>query len=325
MNQLAVRNIDETIRVGEILAKSGFFDDVRSVSQAVAKIIAGTELGFPPMASMTGIYIVKGRVTLSANLLAAAVKQSTKYDYRIKAHTNEVCTIAFCERQDGKLTEIGESAFTVEDAQNAGLSKGDNWEKYPRNMLFARAMSNGAKWFCPDLFGSPIYTPDEFDLDVNEEGEIVEGQVISPMENHVEDNGIRNGNHEPAIQKNGNSGQWPARPWPPDVLKDAMFRKSVTNPNTVTQELFTKTHAAFSNLNVDDEKRHVVQRYLFGVESSKDMTYGQCQSIIDWIGSVPEQDEEGNTVYVPNADSIAEVSLILAQEVPQHDFLEKIA
>ena len=69
----------------------------------------------------------------------------------------------------------------------------------------------------------------------------------------------------------------------------------------------------------------MVQRYLFGVESSKDMTYGQCQAIVDWIGSVPEQDEEDNTVYVPNADSIAEVSLILAQEVPQHDFVEKIA
>jgi hypothetical protein len=28
-------------------------------------------------------------------------------------------------------------------------------------MLYARALSNGAKWYCPDVFGGPIYTPDE--------------------------------------------------------------------------------------------------------------------------------------------------------------------
>jgi hypothetical protein len=28
-------------------------------------------------------------------------------------------------------------------------------------MYFARAMSNGAKWYTPDVFSGPIYTPDE--------------------------------------------------------------------------------------------------------------------------------------------------------------------
>ena len=28
-------------------------------------------------------------------------------------------------------------------------------------MLFARAISNGVKWYCPDVFGGPVYVPEE--------------------------------------------------------------------------------------------------------------------------------------------------------------------
>jgi len=41
-------------------------------------------------------------------------------------------------------------------------------------MLFARAISNGAKWFCPDIFGGPVYTPDELGAEVDEEGDIID-------------------------------------------------------------------------------------------------------------------------------------------------------
>jgi len=188
MNQLTVREpptinlafrpqpmtIDETVQIGKILAQSGFFGDAKQAAQAVAKILAGQELGFGPMAAMTGIYIVRGRVILSANLLAAAIKRGGKYDYRLRpGHpTDEVCSVDFL--QGGE--KIGTSTFSLDDARKAGLS-GDNWKKYPRNMLFARALSNGAKWYCPDILGGPLYTPDEFGLPVDEEGEIVEGQA----------------------------------------------------------------------------------------------------------------------------------------------------
>lgn len=28
-------------------------------------------------------------------------------------------------------------------------------------MLFARAISNGVKWYCPDVFAGPVYVPEE--------------------------------------------------------------------------------------------------------------------------------------------------------------------
>jgi hypothetical protein len=41
-----------------------------------------------------------------------------------------------------------------------------NHARFPRNMKFARAMSNGVGLHCPDLTaGTPVYTPDELGVD----------------------------------------------------------------------------------------------------------------------------------------------------------------
>ena len=59
-------------------------------------------------------------------------------------------------------------------AQAAGLTGKDNWKKYPSDMLFARAISRGARRFAPGIFGgSPVYTPDEMGADVDEEGNVI--------------------------------------------------------------------------------------------------------------------------------------------------------
>lgn len=169
-NAITIRDDMPIMELGQVLAKSGFFQDAREASQAVVKVLAGRELGFGPIASMTGVYIVKGRPALSANLMAAAIKRSERYTYRVVELSDKVAEIAFFEAGQ----EIGRSKFTVEDARRAGTQ---NMDKFPRNMLFARALSNGAKWYCPDIFGGPVYTPEELGAKVDEDGEIIDAQI----------------------------------------------------------------------------------------------------------------------------------------------------
>ncbi len=164
MSDLVKYQMPDVMTLAAVLTKSGYFQDARDAAQAVVKVLAGQELGFGPIASMTGIYIVKGRVSLSANLIAASVKRG-KYNYRVTELTDTACKIDFYEGKE----KVGESAFSMEDAKAAGLAFGDNYKKFPRNMLFARAMSNGAKWFCADVFGGPVYTPDELGATVDGE------------------------------------------------------------------------------------------------------------------------------------------------------------
>ena len=168
-------SLDEAMSTGKIMAQSGFFADSRDAAQAIVKILAGAELGFGPVASMTGIYIVKGRVTISANLMAAAIKRSGRYNYRVTELTDTTCEIAFFENGQS----CGTSRFTTADADRAGL-KTETWRAYPRNMLFSRALSNGARWYCADVLGGPVYTEGEIPEAVDAEtGEILPRATVT--------------------------------------------------------------------------------------------------------------------------------------------------
>ncbi len=167
-NTIQIRTIDDLQRLAEILAKSGYFEDCKQAAQAATKILCGAELGFPAFSSMVGIHLIKGRPAIGANLMAAALKRSGRYDYRVLELSDKICRITFFERGQ----EIGISEFTAADAQKAGTQ---NMGKFPRNMLYARAISNGCRWFCPDIFlGAPVYTPEELGATIDEEGIVVE-------------------------------------------------------------------------------------------------------------------------------------------------------
>jgi len=175
-----IHSMDDAMKAANAMAASGFFQDARQAAQAVVKILAGQELGVGPFTSMTGVYIIQGRPALSANIMAAAVKRSGRYNFRVIELTDTRCEIAFFENGQ----ECGRSTFTADEARKAGTK---NMDKYPRNMLYARAISNGVRWFCPDVLGgSPVYTPEELGAQVNEDGQVIDVTVSEPEPVHDE-------------------------------------------------------------------------------------------------------------------------------------------
>jgi len=155
-----------------VIAGSRDFPDCRTPEKAAVRILAGREMGVGPIASVIGIRVQAGRVSMDATLMAGCIKRSGRYDYKVTAHTNDVCAIVFFDNGD----PAGESAFSMADAKQAGLAKKDTWLGYPRNMLFARALSNGARWYCPAIFGGAVYTHEEVGITVDEEGRAAESQ-----------------------------------------------------------------------------------------------------------------------------------------------------
>lgn len=191
MNQIVkstqvLNSFDDVERAARAMAASKFFPDSKEAAQAIVKVLAGRDLGFGAFASMTGVAIIQGKPVVGANLTAAAIKQTGKYNYRVTKHDDQVCEIAFYEGGISADHCVGVSRFTMEDAKAAGLTNKDNWKKYPRNMLFARAISNGQKWYAPDVYnGVTVYTPDEMGATVDEEGNIIEGETL-PSEKHYD-------------------------------------------------------------------------------------------------------------------------------------------
>lgn len=172
-------SFDEMMTLAQTFAASGMFTGTTSAAQCVVKIMAGREMGIGPFAAMQGFHVIQGRPVMSANLIAACIKKHPLYNYRVVRLDDQACIIKFYERGE----EIGESSLTMEEAEalrlNQDLKNGQylykaNWQKYPRNMLFARAMSNGARWYCPDIFGGmPVYTADEMDAQEDEDGNVI--------------------------------------------------------------------------------------------------------------------------------------------------------
>jgi hypothetical protein len=163
--------ISEISSVAKAFSESGMFPDIKSAAQAIVKIQAGQELGIKPFAAMTGIHIIAGKPVIGAGIIASRIKASGKYDYRVIEMTDNNCSLDFYQGKE----KIGNSSFSVTDAKKTQTK---NMDKFPRNMLFARAISNGVKWYSPDVFDGPVYVPEEMNIKTEDaESEIVKTKI----------------------------------------------------------------------------------------------------------------------------------------------------
>lgn len=168
-------SLKEMEALGKVFARSGMFSDIASESQAVVKIIAGREIGIPPITAMSKLFMTNGKIAIPGEILADLIKRSGRYTYRIKTSTTTECEIIFYEIVGGQKEEIGTAKFTMDEAKKIIVSdKGgvkktlaskDNWVNYPKQMLFWRALSIGARMFCPDAIHG-AYSTDEVNIDI---------------------------------------------------------------------------------------------------------------------------------------------------------------
>jgi hypothetical protein len=169
-NELIATN--DVMTIAETFYKSGMFADIKSMQQAAVKIWAGAEMGISPFAAMGGIHIIQGKPTIGAGLMANRVKSSGKYDYHVIEMNDVICSIEFFQLLPNKES-LGISTFSIDDAKKAGTK---NIDRFPKNMLFARALSNGVKFYTPDVFSQSVYVPEEM-------GQITEdttAEIIEP-------------------------------------------------------------------------------------------------------------------------------------------------
>lgn len=167
---------------------SGLFKDTKSVAEAYIKMTLGASIGVDPATAMNSILLVNGKPSFTANLIAARIKQSGKYRMEVLAKDANQCSIQFYEQiedytEDGKRIKRWvkpgpPEVFTMAMAEKAGLTRNPVWKSFPMNMLFCRALTNGAKTYCADVMvGNPIYTPDELDptmqMAVDQDGDVV--------------------------------------------------------------------------------------------------------------------------------------------------------
>ena len=80
----APRTLAELQSFAQVCADSGFFQDSKGLAQAMVKIAAGAEVGIAPIQAMTSIHVIKGKVSFSANLVAALLRRADAWAEALK-------------------------------------------------------------------------------------------------------------------------------------------------------------------------------------------------------------------------------------------------
>lgn len=159
---LRANDIDSDIRLANALVQSGYYKDIREAGQGVVKINIARELGLG-LRGIADIHIVEGKPTLSYQCILGMVRRYTgplgtdRYSFKYLRRDEECVEIEWTI--NGEV--IGTSKCDTDDAKRMGLSGRGTWQKYPRQMRTARAVTEGVNAFMPEVIGGSIYTPEE--------------------------------------------------------------------------------------------------------------------------------------------------------------------
>lgn len=146
---------------------------LRGKPEAVmAAMLTGHEIGIGPMQALSEISVINGRPCMSAKLMRALVHRAG-HDLWFEVKSNTKVTIC-ARRADWPEDRVAKVTWTMDDAKAAGLSGGQNYRKYPRAMLAARATGEICRDNFADVLGGIGYTPEELsDGDLVADGDLV--------------------------------------------------------------------------------------------------------------------------------------------------------
>lgn len=166
------------------------------------KVLAVTEvarmLGFHPLAGLMGVYIIEGKPSLSAAIMSAKIRTA---GHRLRVGTTgraedlSLIGWATLTRSDDPDFEY-RVEWSLYDAFRAGLGKivggkwdatKDNWRKYPRAMLKARAIAEVIREAAEDELMGAAYLPDELGANTDEDGAPVDAPTTAPTRDWAAD------------------------------------------------------------------------------------------------------------------------------------------
>jgi len=122
---------------------------LRNRPEAVlAALMSGAERGLGPMESLRSINIIEGTPSLSAQAMRGLVL-AAGHDLDIIESTATRCTMNGRRAGSDHTTTF---TWTTDRARRARLINKDNWQRYPENMLLARATSE----LCNAIFADVV-------------------------------------------------------------------------------------------------------------------------------------------------------------------------
>jgi len=159
MSEAIVRSeLGALVKVADALGDAGPMlpKHITTKGAALAVIMAGDELGIPPMAALRGLFLVNGKVGMDYSLMVGLLRRA---GYRVvwKDKSDTRCELLLTHPDGTTHAEV----WDVDRAKKAKLWGGSGpWSTYPEAMLTARCVSSAARAFAGDVLAG-CYSMDE--------------------------------------------------------------------------------------------------------------------------------------------------------------------
>lgn len=137
-----LQSLDDAYRFARYVVASGMAPGLKDEVSVVVALQAGMELGFSPMRSLQVVHVIKGRPSLAVEAMGAKVESDgvleagTKLRYRYLEKEGDMGCQAYSTPAGGQMIES--EPVWMSDFKH--LAANDNWKKYPKRMLKARAV-----------------------------------------------------------------------------------------------------------------------------------------------------------------------------------------
>lgn len=142
-------------------------------------LLTSQELGLGYMQGVSGIHVIEGKPTMSAELMRALVFRA---GHTIAIDVNDERAIATGRRKGDDTPST--FTFGIEQARLAGLIRAaGNWVKYPQAMLAARATSGLCRLLFPDVIAGVSYVPEELErITIDRTDQPPSAEPVAPSE-----------------------------------------------------------------------------------------------------------------------------------------------
>lgn len=128
--------------------------------EGAAAILYGDELGFSPMASLQGLFVIGGKPSMYARQMVALLI-SRGHEVWTVEKDDESVTVA--GRRRGSAHVVTET-WTPARARKAGYTSNKKYDSDPQAMLYARAAADVCRQVAPDVLAGIAYTVEEMEV-----------------------------------------------------------------------------------------------------------------------------------------------------------------
>lgn len=139
--------LQETQKLCQLVMQTPHYKKI-GVEGIYAIVQKAKSIGVDPLDALNGsFYFVQGKVELTSTMMNDLIRRRGHSITKDKKSDETICIL------HGKRKDNGDTwceSFSIEDAKQAGIYR-NQWIKYPKDMLFARALSRLARQLFPDV------------------------------------------------------------------------------------------------------------------------------------------------------------------------------